>query len=157
MTVSPIPAGFHTLTPYLVVDGAAEAIEFYKKAFGAVEISVSRMPDSDRIMNAQIQIGDSMLMLNDEFPEFGSVGPQKVGGSPVSVHIYVTNVDEVYQRAVDAGATPTMPVSDTFWGDRFGALTDPFGHKWSIATHIKDMTVEDYEAGMKEAFSQEQS
>ncbi len=155
MSTSPIPVGYHTLTPYLVVDGAAKAIEFYKQAFGAEVVSISPMPDSDRIMNAQLRIGDSMLMLNDEFPEYGSVGPQKLGGSCVSVHIYVVNVDEVFDQAVAAGATPTMPVSDTFWGDRFGALTDPFGHKWSIATHIKDMTIEDYEAGMKEAFEQE--
>ncbi len=138
----PVPEGFHTVTPHLVIKGAAAAIEFYKKAFGAEE--VLRMPgQGDGIMHAEIRIGDSHIMLNDEFPEFGKKGPLSIGGTPVTLHLYVNDVDAVFARAVKAGAKVTMPVADMFWGDRYGALEDPYGHHWSIGTHKEDLTPEE--------------
>lgn len=135
----PIPEGFHALTPHLVIGGAAQAIEFYKKAFGAEERG--RMPGPDgRIMHAQLMIGGSPLMLNDEFPEMNAKGPKSLGGTPVTIHLYVTDADKVYQQAVAAGARPIMPLADQFWGDRYGIVEDPFGHHWSIATHVEDLT-----------------
>ena len=140
-SVKPIPDGMRSLTPHLVCDGAAKAIEFYKKAFGAAE--EGRMPGPDgRLMHAQVRIGDSALMLVDEWPEMGAVGPNKLKGTPVTIHLYVADVDSAYQRAVDAGATATMPPADMFWGDRYGQLKDPFGHMWSLATHQHDYTPE---------------
>ncbi len=148
--VKPIPEGMHSVTPHLVCAGAADAIEFYKKAFGAVE--GGRMPGpGGKLMHAQIMIGDSHVMLADEFPDWGSVGPKALGGTPVTIHLYVPNADEVFQRALDAGATVKMPIADAFWGDRYGILTDPFGHSWSVATHMKDMTPEQMAAAGKEA------
>jgi uncharacterized glyoxalase superfamily protein PhnB len=145
----PIPPHFHSVTPHLVIRDCARAIEFYKQAFGARELF--RMPGpGGGLMHAEIQIGDSVLMLNDEFPQMACWSPQKLGGSSVTVHIYVENADEVFQRAVKAGATVTMPLADMFWGDRYGKLTDPFGHQWSIATHQWDMTPEEMQqAGAK--------
>ncbi|WP_426177069.1 VOC family protein [Massilia sp. TWR1-2-2] len=148
--VKPIPEGMHSVTPHLVCAGAADAIEFYKKAFGAVE--GGRMPGpGGKVMHAQIMIGDSHVMLADDFPDYGSVGPKALGGTPVTLHLYVPNADEVFQRALDAGATVKMPICDAFWGDRYGILTDPFGHSWSVATHMKDMTPEEMEAAGKQA------
>jgi PhnB protein len=148
--VKPIPDGMHSITPHLVCAGAADAIEFYKKAFGAVE--GGRMPGPDgKLMHAQIMIGDSHIMLADEFPDWGSVGPKALGGTPVTIHLYVPNADEVFQRALDSGATVKMPIGDMFWGDRYGIVTDPFGHSWSIATHMKDMTPEEMAAAGKAA------
>jgi PhnB protein len=148
--VKPIPDGMHSVTPHLVCAGAADAIEFYKKAFGAVE--GGRMPGPDgKVMHAQIKIGDSHVMLADEFPDYGSVGPKALGGTAVTLHLYVPNADEVFQRALDAGATVKMPIGDMFWGDRYGIVTDPFGHSWSIATHMKDMTPEQMAAAGKAA------
>jgi PhnB protein len=148
--VKPIPDGMHSVTPHLVCAGAADAIEFYKKAFGAVE--GGRMPGPDgKVMHAQIKIGDSHVMLADEFPDYGSVGPKALGGTAVTLHLYVPNADEVFQRALDAGATVKMPIGDMFWGDRYGIVTDPFGHSWSIATHMKDMTPEEMAAAGKAA------
>lgn len=138
--VTPIPEGFATLTPYLVVKDAPKAIEFYKKAFGAEEIARSTMPGSDAVMNAQLRIGDSMLMLSEEFPQWGSKSPKSLGGSAVSVHIYVDDADKAYKRAVQTGAEATMPLMDAFWGDRYGKLRDPFGHEWSIATRKENLT-----------------
>jgi len=139
MAAKPIPEGFHALTPLLVVQGAARAIDFYKKAFGAVE--VSRMPGpGGKIMHAQLTIGDSPLMLCDEFPEMETHSPVSLKGSPVTIHLYVTDVDAVFKKAVDAGAKPKMPPGDMFWGDRYGKLTDPFGHHWSVGTHREDLT-----------------
>src|SRR5690349_6668728 len=135
MAVNPIREGFNTLTPYIVVDGAEKAIELYKKIFGAEVVDISKGPDG-KVMNAQIKIGDSMMMLNDEFPDYGAVGPKKLGGSPVTIHVSVVNVDEVWKRAMDAGVEVTMPLADQFWGDRYGSFTDSFGHKWSVSTHI---------------------
>jgi len=138
----PIPEGFHALTPYLTVKGADKAIEFYKKAFGAKEIS--RMPGPDgRVMHAELKIGDSHLMLAEACPEYGgNKDPIALGGSPVTVHHYVENVDAVFKQAVAAGAKGDMPPTDMFWGDRFCKVTDPFGQHWSIATHVEDLTKE---------------
>ena len=145
--VKPIPEGVHSLTPHLVCAGAADAIEFYKKAFGAVELT--RLPGSDgKLMHAMLRIGDSPLMLVDEMPEWGSLGPKALKGSPVTVHLYVKDVDAVVAQAVAAGAKVTMPVAEMFWGDRYGQLEDPFGHRWSVATHTRDMTPEQIKQGM---------
>ncbi|MFZ0788468.1 MAG: VOC family protein [Chromatiaceae bacterium] len=142
---TPIPEGMHTITPHLVCDGAADAIEFYKKAFGAVEIG--RLPDKEgRLMHAMLRIGDSPLMLVDEYPEQQTLGPESLQGSPVTIHLYAEDVDSVMERAVAAGAKVTMPVDEMFWGDRYGRLEDPFGHHWSIATHKRDMTAEEIQA-----------
>jgi uncharacterized glyoxalase superfamily protein PhnB len=138
-SVRPVPDGFNTLSPYLVVKDAPRAIEFYKKAFGAEEMYRSTMPGSGVVMNAQLRFGNSMLMLNEEFPQWGSKSPRSLGGSPVTVHLYVDDADKAYERAVQAGAEATMPLMDAFWGDRFGKLRDPFGHEWSIATRKENL------------------
>ena len=141
-SVRPIPAGMHTVTPHLICAGAADAIEFYKNAFGAVELS--RMPRSDgKLMHASIRIGDSIIMLNEEMPDWGSFGPKSLKGSPVTIHLYVENVDAVFEQAVRAGAKVTMPLDDMFWGDRYGKLEDPFGHQWSVGTHVRDVSAEE--------------
>ncbi|SAL85878.1 glyoxalase/bleomycin resistance protein/dioxygenase superfamily protein [Caballeronia arvi] len=148
--VDPIPQGMHSLTPHLVCAGAAEAIEFYKRAFDAIELG--RMPGPDgKLMHAIVKIGDSTLMLVDEFPQFGSVGPKALKGSPVTIHLYVKDVDATVKQAEGAGAKVTMPVADMFWGDRYGRLEDPFGHQWSVATHTRDVTPEE----MKQAMAQQ--
>ena len=135
----PVPEGYHTVSPYLVIKNAGAAIDFYKKAFGAKERG--RMPGPDgRIMHAEIQIGDSVIMICEEMPEYGNRSPQTLGGSPVSLFLYVPDVDAQFQQAVSAGAKVDMPVADQFWGDRYGKLTDPYGHQWSMATHIEDMS-----------------
>jgi PhnB protein len=133
---------FRTVTPYLTCAGAADAIEFYKKAFGAEEMI--RVPGADgRIMHACIMIGDSPVMLSDEFPGQGVVGPKSTGGTPVMIHLFVDDVDAFAARAVEAGAKITLPIAEQFWGDRYGQLEDPFGHRWSVATPGKDMTPEE--------------
>jgi uncharacterized glyoxalase superfamily protein PhnB len=138
-----------TVIPHLVCEGAADAIEFYKKAFNAVE--QMRMPgDNGRIMHAALTIGDSTIMLADDFPEYGGLGPKALKGSPVTLHMVVPDVDAAFQQAVDAGASVRMAPADMFWGDRYGQVTDPFGHHWSLATHIKDMTPEEMMAAMKQ-------
>ncbi|HKW18721.1 MAG TPA: VOC family protein [Terriglobales bacterium] len=147
-----VPPGFHTLTPHLVVRNADAALEFYKKALGAEVLNVARMDDG-KIMNAAVRIGDSMLMLNDEMPEFGALSPLSTGGSGVTIHIYTEDVDTAYNRAISAGAKVTMPLMDQFWGDRYGVVTDPFGHSWSLATHVKDMSPEDMQRAQDEAFA----
>ena len=135
----PIPDGYHAITPYLIVSGGAKALEFYGRAFGAIERE--RMQDpSGKIRHAEIRIGDSCVMLADEHPEIGALGPATIGGSPVSIHLYVEDVDAVVSRAVAAGAKLTRPVADQFYGDRVGGITDPFGHRWFIATHKEDLT-----------------
>jgi len=147
--VRPIPEGYRTVTPHLVCDKAGEAIDFYKKAFGAVELA--RMPGPDgRIMHAELRIGDSAIMLADAFPEFGSQGPLALKGSPVTIHLYVNDADAVWARALEAGARPTMELADMFWGDRYGQVADPFGHLWSIATHKRDMTDEQIMEAMRD-------
>lgn len=148
--VKPIPDGMHVVTPHLVVGGAAKAIEFYRKAFGAVE--ELRVPGPDgMLMHAMIRINGAAVMLMDENPQWGAQGPKMLKGSPVTIHLYVKDVDAVVAQAVKAGAKVTMPVADTFWGDRYGVLEDPFGHNWSVATHIKDVKPEELEAAMKAA------
>jgi PhnB protein len=153
MTVKAIPDGYHTLTPYMTVRDAARAIEFYKQAFGAVERGVMKGPDG-KVMHAELTIGDSIVMLADEMPQFGSLSPQSIGGSGTGLHIYVEDVDSAFDRAAKAGATVEMPVSDMFWGDRYGKLVDPFGHKWSIATHKRDMSPEEIEEAQSEFMKQ---
>ena len=139
MAVKPIPEGYHSVTPYLIIESAADAIEFYKQAFGAVELF--RMPGPDgKIGHAEIKIGDSPIMLADAYPDMGYNGPKSLGGSPVSLMIYVEEVDPVFNRAVDAGATVKEAVSDKFYGDRMGTLIDPFGHVWHVATHKEDVS-----------------
>ncbi len=148
--VDPIPKGYHTLTPALTVSDAKAAIEFYKKAFNAEQREICFGPDGQKVMHAEIKIGDSIIMLHDEFPQMGCVGPKALGGSPVSLFLYVENVDASFDRAVKAGAKVTMPVADQFWGDRFGQVEDPFGHKWGISTHIADLTPEEVKKGQEE-------
>jgi PhnB protein len=150
--VRPIPEGCHSLMPHIAVRDAAGAIEFYKKAFGAKELGRHAGPGG-KIMHAALQIGDSRLLLNDEFPEFGACGPTSAASSPVTIHMFVEDVDKVFAQAVAAGAKATMPVIDQFWGDRYGKLDDPFGHHWSIATHIKDMTPAEMDAAGKAAMA----
>ena len=138
----PIPDGYHTATPYLIIKGAADAIAYYKKAFGATELL--RMPTPDgRIGHAEIKIGDSPIMLADEFPEMDARSPQTIGGTPVTIHLYVEDVDRVFDQAVAAGAKVERPVKDQFYGDRAGGVIDPFGHKWYIATHKEDVSLEE--------------
>ncbi|BAN23301.1 glyoxalase/bleomycin resistance protein/dioxygenase [Caballeronia insecticola] len=138
----------HSLTPHLCCAGAAEAIEFYKRAFNAVELG--RMPAPDgKLMHAMVKIGDSTLMLVDENPAFGILGPKAIKGSPVTIHLYVEDADAIVKQAADAGAKVIMPVAEMFWGDRYGRLEDPFGHQWSVATHVRDVSPEE----MKDAMS----
>jgi PhnB protein len=140
MAVKPIPEGYHSVTPYLIISGAAKAIDFYAKALGATE--VMRLDHGGKIGHAEVKIGDSHIMLADEFPEMGARSPQSLGGTPVGICLYVPNVDELFKRAVDAGAKVERPVQDQFYGDRSGTIIDPFGHKWTIATHKEDLTPE---------------
>jgi PhnB protein len=145
--VKPVPEGYHSITPYLVIKGAASAIDFYKKAFGATEIM--RMPQPDgRIGHAELKIGDSCIMLADEFPEMDTVGPQTLGNSPVSLLLYVEDADATVERAVGLGATVKKPVQDQFYGDRSGFIEDPFGHRWGIATHKEDISPEEMKKRM---------
>ena len=145
-TVQPIPPGMHALTPHTVCRGAAEAIDFYVRAFGATDLA--RLPGPDgRLVHAMIRIGDSPLFLMDEFTEWGALGPQSLKGSPVVLHLYVADADATMAQAVAAGAKVVMPLADMFWGDRYGQVEDPFGHRWSIATHLRDATPEELAAG----------
>jgi PhnB protein len=152
MAPKPIPEGYHAVTPYLVVDGARDAIEFYKRAFGATERSVMPGPDN-KVAHAEIQIGDSVLMVSDPFPQASTKSPKELGGTTTGMFLYVEDVDEVFKQAIDAGATETMAPSDQFWGDRFGSVTDPFGHSWQIATHVEDVSEEDMAERAKEAMA----
>lgn len=152
-----IPPGFEGLIPHLVCERCSEAIEFYKQAFGAEEVARMPAPDGRRIMHAEIRIGNNFVFLVDDFPEFcgGKSGSAlALKGTPVTIHRYVENCDAAIKRAVDAGATVLMPATDMFWGDRYGVVTDPYGHKWSLATHMKDLTPDQMQAAMKEAFAQ---
>jgi len=147
MAVKSVPDGYHTVTPYLIINGAAQALEFYKRAFGAAE--TVRMPDpKGRIAHAEIKIGDSMIMLADEHPEMGHRGPRTLGGTSVSILLYVPDVDTVFDRAIKAGAKSQRPVADQFYGDRMGTLEDPFGHVWTIGTHIEDVSAEEMKRRM---------
>ena len=155
MPAKPVPDGYHTLTPFLTVRDAARAIEFYKNAFGAIDRGAAKGPDG-KIMHAELMIGNSIIMLSDEYPEFGALSPQSSGGAGMGLHIYIDGVDAAFDRAVKAGAQVTMPVSDQFWGDRYGKLKDPFGHVWSIATHTKDLSEDEMKRNMDEAMSKMQ-
>jgi uncharacterized glyoxalase superfamily protein PhnB len=146
--VDPIPTGFNTLTPHITVKKGDAAIDFYKKALGAEVLHIMRTPDG-KVGHAALRIGDSVLMLNEECPEWGVIAPDRAVG--FTIHVYVEDVDNVFQQAVKAGATETMPVMDQFWGDRYGKVLDPFGFSWSLATHIKDMTPEEMDAAQTEA------
>ena len=147
MSTNPIPQGMHTITPHLVCAGAAKAIDFYKQAFGATE--QGRMPSPDgRLMHAAVKIGDSTVILVNEIPKWNALGPKTLKNSPITIHLYVDDVDSVVARAVKAGAKVTMPVADQFWGDRYGKLEDPFGHHWSVATHVRDLTPEEMKQAM---------
>jgi PhnB protein len=142
--IKPIPDGYHSVTPYLIIKNAADALEFYKTAFGAIELF--RMPQPDgKIGHAEIKIGDSLIMLADEYLEMSYLGPKTLGGSPVSLMIYVDDVDAVFNQAIAAGAETQKPVEDKFYGDRIGSLVDPFGHVWHIATHKEDVSPEEME------------
>ena len=142
--VDNIPQDMHAITPHLVCRNAADAIAFYQKAFGAIELVRAPMPDgSGKLMHAMVKIGDSPIMLADEFPERYCIGPQDLPSSPVTLHHYVADVDASWQRAIDAGATAVMPPQDMFWGDRYSVLRDPFGHSWALATHIRDVSTAD--------------
>ena len=148
--VKPIPDGMHSVTPHLVCDGAGAAIDFYKKAFGATEIGRMAGPDG-RLMHGHITIGDSAVMLVDENPQFGMLGPRSLEGTPVTVHLYVEDADAFIERAVAAGAKVLMPLADMFWGDRYGVLEDPWGHHWSVATHKRDVSPDEMSQAMKAA------
>lgn len=152
-SVKPVPDGFHTATPSVVVRDAAKAIDFYKKVFGAEERM--RMPGPDgKIVHAEIKIGDSIVFLSDEIPNMGGKSPQSVGAYTGGMYLYVPNVDEIYERAVDAGAKAVGPVTDMFWGDRVGHFVDPFGHAWSVSTHVADLTEEEMEKGAQAFYAQ---
>jgi PhnB protein len=140
--VKPIPDGYHTITPYLSIKGAAGAIDFYKKAFGATEVMRLAQPDG-RVGHAELQLGDSRIMLADEFPEMDFRSPPSIGGTPVQLHMYVANVDAVVSRAVAAGAKLVRPVQDQFYGDRMGTVADPYGHVWHVSTHKEDLSIDE--------------
>ena len=144
MAVKPIPQGYHTVTPYLCVRDCAKAIDFYKRALGAAEISRMSGPGGG-VMHAEIKIGDSRIMMSDEFPQSGVKSPQSLGATTTQLHIYVEDCDKVFQQAVSAGCKADMPPTDMFWGDRYGKLTDPFGHAWGVATHKEDVSKEEME------------
>ena len=150
MATKPIPEGYHTVTPYLTLDDAAAAIEFYKSAFGAKERMRMEAPGG-KIGHAELEIGDSLVMLADAFPQSTTQPPRELGGTTGGVFMYVEDVDAIVKRAVENGATVTMEVADQFWGDRFGSVTDPFGHSWSIATHVEDVPPEEIEERAKAA------
>jgi PhnB protein len=149
--VHPVPPGYHTVTPYLVVRNGGKALDYYKEAFGASGVNRMDGPDG-RIMHAEFKIGDSIVMLSEEMGPNRS--PESLGGSPVSIFLYVEDVDSVFNQAVKAGAKADMPPQDMFWGDRFGKLTDPFGHKWALATHIEDVAPEQMGKRAQEAMAQ---
>ena len=141
--VKPIPEGYHSITPYLIIGGAAEALEYYKKAFGAVELF--RMEHEGKIGHAEMKIGDSPFMLSDENLAMGFKGPKSLGGSPVGIMIYVDDCDTIYKQAIEAGGTELKPLQDQFYGDRSGTLADPYGHVWTVATHTEDLSPEEIE------------
>ncbi|HEY8506476.1 MAG TPA: VOC family protein [Gemmataceae bacterium] len=145
--------GGAAVIPHLIIRGAARAIDWYKQAFGATGDCVMQMPGSDKVMHAEIRINGSPVMIADEFPEWGSHSPQSLNGSPVTIHLYVPDVDSVFARAVELGAKAEMPVQDMFWGDRYGKLIDPFGHHWSVATHVRDVPAEEMMRAAQEAMA----
>jgi len=148
-STNPVPPGFHTITPHLTVRGAADAIAFYGRAFGAEELARHEMPGGGAVMHASLRIGDSHLMLNDEFPQ-GAKAPD--ASTPVTMHLYVDDADALFGRAVEAGCEVVFPMDDTFWGDRYGLVQDPYGHRWSIATHVEDVSEEEMASRAAQAF-----
>lgn len=146
--IKPIPDGYHTLTAYLTVRGASDAIEFYKRAFGAIELFRLNTPDG-KIAHGEFKIGDSMFMISDENPECNIASPEKLGGSPVTLHLYVADAGATFSDAIKAGAKETMPLANQFWGDRMGKIVDPFGHQWLIATHIEDVDPSEFQSRME--------
>jgi len=150
--VKPVPDGYHSVTPYLSVKNAGEAIAYYKKAFGATELVRMDMPGG-KVGHAELQLGDSLIMLSDEFPEMGVRNPKAVGGTPVTISVYVDDVDAVFDAALEAGATSVSPVENRFYGDRTGQFEDPFGHRWSVATHVEDVPPGEMEKRAAEAMS----
>lgn len=147
--VKPIPEGVHSLTPYLTICGASAAIDFYASAFGAVELMRMDAPGGDKVIHADLLIGDSHIYISEEFPEMGARSPIAMGGTPVAIHLYVEDVDATFAAAIEAGGTAVMPPMDMPWGDRWGKLTDPYGHSWSVATHIADPSPAEIQAGME--------
>ena len=152
MSVRHIPEGYHSVTPYLIVDGAEEALRFYAEAFGATEVLRMPMGDSGKLAHAEIRIGDSHVMISDEWPDQGFLSPKKRGGATASLLIYGEDVDAAWERAIAAGCTAERPPENQFWGDRMGTLVDPFGHRWSLATHVEDVSEEEMQRRMAEAF-----
>jgi PhnB protein len=152
MAVQPVPEGYNTVTPYLAVENAAEAIEFYGRAFGAKERTRMEGPGG-AIMHAELEIGDSLIMLSDPFPQASTKPPKDLGGTSTSIFLYVENIDSVYKQALNAGATSLAEPDDMFWGDRFGAVQDPFGHSWTIATHVEDVAPEEMQRRSEEFFA----
>jgi PhnB protein len=151
--VKPIPEGNHSITAGLIVKGGRKAIEYYKNAFGAKELGVMLGPDGSSIIHAELKIGDSKFYLSDEMPEMAARSPQTIGGSSVTLNIYTEDCDAMFKKAISLGGTVKMPLADQFWGDRYGSLTDPFGHVWGVATHKEDLTNEEMEKRMKQSFS----
>jgi len=151
--VKKIPDGYHSITPMLIVKDGLKAIEYYKKVFGAIDKGAMMMPDGKSVAHAEIMIGDSKIMLSDEFPEMKCLSPKSIGGSPVYLYLYVEDVDKTFNLAVSEGGKSLFPVQDQFYGDRHGSIQDPFGHIWSISTHIKDLTKEEMKKAAEEAFS----
>jgi PhnB protein len=154
MAVKPVPDGYHSVTPYLMINGASHAIDYYKRVFGATERMRMDAPGG-KIGHAELEIGDAVVMLADEFPDMGHRGPKTLGGSPVSLVLYVEKVDEVWKRALDAGAKQIRPLENQFYGDRMGTLEDPFGHVWSIATHVEDVSPEEMARRSEEMMKQQ--
>ena len=152
--VKAVREGQHTVTAHLIVNGADKAIEFYKKAFGAELPHPAHHTPDGKVMHAELRIGDSTVMLADEFPGMGAKGPQALGGSPVVLNVYMENIDKIFNQAVAAGATVTMPLSNQFWGDRYGQIKDPFGHSWALGQHIEDVAPAEMERRANEAFAQ---
>ena len=151
--VKKIPDGYHSVTPALIVNDGLKAIEYYKKVFGANQRACMMMPDGKKVAHAELEIGDSVIMMGDEFLEMKYLSPTTIGGSPVSLVLYVEDVDKTFNLAVSEGAKVLDPVADQFWGDRLGSIEDPFGHRWSIMTHIKDLTPEEMKKTAEEAFA----
>ncbi|CAN5690602.1 VOC family protein [soil metagenome] len=151
--VKPIPDGLPVIIPHLIIQGAEQAIEFYKQAFGAEEVCRMPSPTDGKLMHAEIQLGNSRVYLCDEYPEMGAVGPRSLGGSPVTIHLSVEDTDASFARAVEAGATARMPPETMFWGDRYAKVEDPFGHQWSLATKVEELTPEEIQARAASAFS----
>jgi PhnB protein len=152
MAVQPIPEGYNAVTPYLAVEDASSAIDFYKRALGAKERSIMPGPGG-AVMHAELEIGDSLIMLSDPFPQASTKPPKELGGTSVSIFLYVDDIDAVYKQAIDAGASSLMEPDDMFWGDRFGSIQDPFGHSWTIATHVEDVSPQEMEKRSQEYFA----